>query len=74
MGRPEVLDAFFIEDFINHSPSLSIRLMDDIINVLILKKCHLLNFSLPLLSSDLDENLVQFIVGYRETQTNMFKM
>lgn len=74
MGRSEVLDAFFIEDFINHSLSLSIRLMDDVVNVLILKKCHLLNFSLPLVSSDLDENLVQFIVLYKETQTNMFKM
>lgn len=74
LGKPEVLDAFFIEDFINHSPSLSIRLMDDVVNVLILKKRHLLNFSLHLVSSDIDENLVQFIVGYKETQTNMFKM
>lgn len=48
--------------------------MDGVVNVLILKKHHLLNFSLLLVSSDLDENLVQFIVGYKETQTNMFKM
>ena len=58
----------------NHSPSLSIRLMDGVVNVLILKKHHLLNFSLPLVSSDLDKNLVPFIVGDKETQTNMFKM
>ena len=75
LGRPEVFDVFFfIEEFINHSPSLSIRLMDGVVNVRIWKKRHLLNFSLPLVSSDLDKNLVQFIVGYKETQTNMFKM
>lgn len=75
LGRPEVFDIFFfIEEFINHSPSLSIRLMDGVVNVLILKKHHLLNFSLLLVSSGLDENLVQFIVGYKETQTNIFKM
>ena len=48
--------------------------MDGVVNVLILKKHHLLNFSLLLVSSGLDENLVQFIVGYKETQTNIFKM
>ena len=48
--------------------------MDGVVNVRIWKKRHLLNFSLPLVSSDLDKNLVQFIVGYKETQTNMFKM
>lgn len=45
--------------------------MDGVVNVLILKKHHLLNFSLPLVSSDLDKNLVPFIVGDKETQTNV---
>lgn len=43
--------------------------MDDVVNMLILKKHNLLNFSLPLVSSGLDENLIQFMVEYKETQT-----
>lgn len=51
----------FIDDCVTHSP-LGIRLMDDVVNMLILKKHNFLNFLPPVVSSELGEELVQFIV------------
>lgn len=47
----------FIEGCINQVASLSIRLMDDVVNMLILRKHNFLNVLPPLLSSNLGENL-----------------
>lgn len=56
MGAPEALDVFYWGLY-KSLASLSIRLMDDVVNMLILKKHNFLNVLPPLVSSNLGENL-----------------
>lgn len=66
-GGPEVLDAFYWWLYPS-LPSVSARLMDGAVNMLILRKHNFLNFPPPRVSGNLSENLVGSYQKYKEEQ------